>query len=159
MTDTNTSTDAAAAGTATSDLAGRNVALLRRYLDAINAWDFDAMREILHPEVSLELPFVVGAFPRVTRGLDAVMEFLQGVPAFAESENLHDIAIHAFADDPNELVAEYRSDMTLTSGRPYRNIYVVRATVRDGKLILFREHFDAVALLEAIGGSVILPEP
>ncbi len=153
-TDSTTTTDA----TTTTDLAQRNVALLRRHLDAINAWDFDAMREILHPDVSLELPFVVGDFPAVTQGLDAVMAFLQGVPDFAESENLHDITIHAFADDPNELVAEYRSDMKLTNGRPYRNTYVVRATVRDGKLILFREHFDPIPLLEALGGSVTLPE-
>ena len=144
--------------TTMNDLAQQNIALLQRHLNAINAWDFDAMREILHPDISLELPFVVGDFPKVTKGFDAVMEFMQAVPAFAEAENLHDFSIHAFADDPNELVAEYRSDMTLTNGRPYRNTYVVRATVRDGKLIRFREHFDSIALLEALGGSVTLPE-
>jgi ketosteroid isomerase-like protein len=30
--------------------------------------------------------------------------------------------------------------------------------VRDGKLVRFREHFDSIALLEALGGSVTLPE-
>ena len=144
--------------TTMSDLAQQNIALLQRHLDAINAWDFDAMRAILHPDISLELPFVVGDFPKVTQGFDAVMEFMQAVPAFAEAENLHDFSIHAFADDPNELVAEYRSDMKLTSGRPYRNTYVVRATVRDGKLVLFREYFDSIPLLEALGGSVSLPD-
>ena len=143
--------------TTATELAEQNIALLRRHLDAINAWDFDAMREILHPDVSLELPFVVGDFPKVTQGFEAVMTFLQGVPEFAESENLQDFSIHAFADDPNELVAEYRSDMKLTNGRPYRNTYVVRATAKDGKLIRFREHFDSIALLEALGGSVNLP--
>jgi ketosteroid isomerase-like protein len=144
--------------TTTSDLAQQNIALLLRHLHAINAWDFDTMRAILHPDIALELPFVVGDFPKVTQGFDAVMEFMQAVPAFAEAENLHDFSIHAFADDPNELVAEYRSDMTLTNGRPYRNTYVVRATVSGGKLIRFREHFDSIALLEALGGSVTLPE-
>lgn len=140
------------------DTAQQNIALLRRHLDAINAWDFDSMRELLHPDVSLELPFVVDPFPKATRGFDAVMAFMESVPAFAAAENLHDITIHAFADDPNELVAEYRSDMTLTSGREYSNTYVVRATVKDGKLIRFREHFDAIRLLEAIGGSVNPPD-
>ena len=116
------------------------------------------MREIFHPEISLELPFVMEPFPKETKGFDAVMAFMESVPDFAEAENLHDFSIHAFADDPNELVAEYRSDMKLTNGREYRNTYVVRATVKDGKLIRFREHFDSIPLLVAIGGSVTLPE-
>jgi ketosteroid isomerase-like protein len=143
--------------TSDSDLAQQNVALLRRHLDAINSWDFETMRQILHPDISLELPFVVEPFPKVTKGLDAVMAFMETVPEFAEAENLQDFSIHAFADDPNELVAEYRSDMTLKGGREYRNTYVVRATVKDGKLIRFREHFDAIPLLIAIGGSITMP--
>ncbi len=143
--------------TSDPDLAQQNITLLRRHLDAINAWDFDTMREILHPDISLELPFVVEPFPKVTKGIDAVMAFMEGVPEFADAENLHDFSIHAFADNPNELVAEYRSDMTLKSGREYRNTYVVRATVKDGKLIRFREHFDAIPLLIAIGGSITIP--
>jgi ketosteroid isomerase-like protein len=139
------------------NLAQRNVALLQRHLDAINDWDFATMRELLHPDVSLELPFVVEPFPKVTQGFDAVMAFMETVPEFAEAENLHDFSIHALADDPNELIAEYRSDMKLRSGREYSNTYVVRATVRDGKLIRFREHFDAIRLLVAIGGSFTLP--
>jgi ketosteroid isomerase-like protein len=144
--------------TTASDLVQQNVALLQRHLDAINAWDFAAMREIFHPEISLELPFVMEPFPKETKGFDAVMAFMESVPDFAEAENLHDISIHAFADDPNELVAEYRSDMKLANGREYRNTYVVRATVKDGKLIRFREHFDSIPLLVAIGGSVTLLE-
>jgi uncharacterized protein len=144
--------------TTANELAQQNIAVLQRHLDAINAWDFATMREILHPDVSLELPFVIEPFPKVTTGFNAVMAFMESVPEFAEAENLHDFSIHAFADDPNELVAEYRSDMRLKNGREYRNTYVVRATVKDGKLIRFREHFDSIPLLIAIGGSVTMPE-
>lgn len=145
-------------GSATSeDLATRNIALLRRHLEAINEWDFETMRQLLHPDISLELPFVVDPFPKAVQGFDNVMAFMESVPEFAVAENLHDIEVHAFADDPNELVAEYRSDMQLTTGREYRNTYVVRATMRDGKLVRFREHFDAIALLQALGGEVVGP--
>lgn len=138
--------------------AERNIAILQAYFDAINSWDFDAMLELLHEEISYELPYAPGPFPRVTKGLDDVMAFLRGVPDFAEEENLSDFEIHAFADDPNELVAEYRSDMKLTSGRDYKNTYVVRATIRDGRILRFVEYFDAVPLVEALGGSVSIPE-
>lgn len=151
--------DSAAGGGATpSDLAERNIALLRRYLEGINTGDFAALREVLHPEISFELPFVAGDSPKVTKGFDNVVAYLRGVPGFVESMRLHDFRIHAFADDPNELVAEYRSDMTLKGGRPYQNTYITRATVRDGRLVLFREHFDPIAFVEAVGGSVTLPD-
>ena len=65
--------------------------------------------------------------------------------------------INQFADDENELVAEYRSDMKLTNGRPYANTYIVRATISGGRIVRFVEYFDPVPLIEAIGGSVQLP--
>lgn len=141
-----------------TELAIRNIELLQRHLNAINTWDFDAMREILHPEVTLELPFVVDPFPRSVSGFDNVMAFMESVPEFAEAENLHDFTINAFASDPNELVAEYVSDMKLKNGREYKNSYVVRATVRDGKLARFREYFDGIRLLRALGGDTVMPE-
>jgi uncharacterized protein len=133
------------------------VAILRRYLEAINGWDFATMRELLHADISYELPYAPDAFPRVTKGFDNVMAFLESVPDFAEEENLSDIVIHEFADDEREVVAEYRSSMKLTSGRPYANTYVVRATIRDGRIVRFVEYFDPVPLIVAIGGTVVLP--
>ena len=138
----------------TSDLSNRNADTLRRYLDAINSWDFEAMRTLLHEDISYELPYAPEPFPRVTQGIEAVMAFLQSVPDFAEDENLSDISINAFATKPNELVAEYRSDMKLTSGRDYKNTYIVRATLRDERIVRFVEYFDPVPLIVAIGGRV-----
>jgi uncharacterized protein len=134
-----------------------NVQILQRYLDAINGWNFSAMRELLHPDISYELPYAPSAFPRVTRGLDDVMTFLESVPGFAAEENLSDIVINQFLTDGNELVAEYRSDMKLTNGRPYSNTYIVRATIDSGRIIRFVEYFDPVPLIEAIGGTVRVP--
>ena len=140
-----------------NELAESNIALLRRYLEAINNWDFDAMMQLLHPDISYELPYAPSAFPRVTRGLDEVITFLRSIPDFAVEENLYDIRIDTLGQDPNELVAEFRSDMKLASGRPYSNTYVARATVRDGRILRFAEHFDPIPLVEALGGSVTLP--
>jgi ketosteroid isomerase-like protein len=142
---------------AAQNLAAQNKALLRRHFDAINRWDFADMREYFHPDITLELPFVVDPFPKSVSGFDEVMAFMESVPDFAEAENLHDFTINSFAEDPNELLAEYRSDMKLKSGNEYKNSYVVRATIKDGKLFLFREYFDGIRLLEALDGRVVMP--
>jgi len=140
------------------ELALRNKALLQRHFDAINSWDFAAMREIFHPAIKLELPFVVDPFPKSVEGFDNVMAFMESVPEFAEEENLYDFTISSFAEDPNELVAEYVSDMKLKSGREYKNTYVVRVTIKDGKMVRFREYFDGIKLLESMGGHIVPPE-
>jgi ketosteroid isomerase-like protein len=92
--------------TEAGDLARANAEVVRRHLDAINDWDFEAMRANLHPDITYVLPFAPDAFPRVTEGIDAVMAFCESIPAFAAEENLHDVTIRALADDPGELVAE-----------------------------------------------------
>jgi ketosteroid isomerase-like protein len=141
-----------------SDLAKQNAQLVKDYLEAINGWDFGAMRVLLHPEISYELPFAPEQFPRVTKGLDATIEFIHGVTDFIDPENLHDITVEAYATDANELLAEYKSATRIkATNREYRNNYVVRVTVRDGKIVRFAEYFDPIKLVIAMGGSVSIP--
>jgi hypothetical protein len=82
-----------------SDLAKQNRKLVEEYLQAINSWDFDAMRRLLHADISYELPFAPGPFPKVTKGLDPTIEFIQSVVDFIEPENLHDISVEEYASD------------------------------------------------------------
>ena len=37
----------------------------------------------------------------------------------------------------------------------YRNVYVSRFTVRDGKITRFAEHYDPIRLVVALGGTVL----
>lgn len=50
--------------------------------------------------------------------------------------------MHALADDPERIVAEFASDASLVDGSPYRNTYVALATVRDGKIQHWTEFSD-----------------
>jgi ketosteroid isomerase-like protein len=132
----------------------RNVRLLHSLYNAINTWNFDALRDIFHPDVVIEIPYAFPPYPTEVRGRDQVMAFMEPMPEFVEEENLHDFKTHAFADDPNELVCEHRADMKLRSGRPYQNSYVVRATVKDDKIIRYRVYWNAIPLIIARGGNV-----
>jgi len=86
-----------------------------------------------------------------------ILAFTASVPDFALSENLHDFEVHAFADDPNELYMEFKSDMTLKSGREYKNDYLARMTVKDGKVFRFVEYPEPIRLLYSLGGSINPP--
>jgi ketosteroid isomerase-like protein len=141
----------------TKELAEQNIALVHKFIDATNAWDFSALRELFDPEVTIELPWTVDPFPKAVRGIENVMKFMESVPDFALAENLYDFDIHVFADDPNELFMEFKSDMTLKSGREYKNDYLGRVTVKDGKILVFREWPDPLRLLASLGGTINPP--
>ena len=140
-----------------TDVAKQNVELARRYLDSVSCWDFATMREILHPDIVIELPWTIEPFPKVTKGLANVMAYTESAPTFAIAENLYDYEIHVFADDVNELYMEFKSDMTLKSGREYKNDYLARMTIKGGKIVRFCEWPDPIRLLQSLGGSVNPP--
>jgi ketosteroid isomerase-like protein len=146
----------------TAELRKANVALVQRWVDALNApWDFAAMEEIFAEDVVYGLVWVPEemGFPNRIEGRPATLEFLRGIVDFVEPENVHDVRIHTFDDDPNELLAEYKVDTRLkTTGRPYKNDLLIRVGARDGQIVRFAEHFDLYRLLVAMGGGIKLPE-
>jgi uncharacterized protein len=133
----------------------QNVAVVRRYIDAINRWDFDTKRELLADDAIFEMPYAPEGFERRITGRDNIIAFVETVPAIIDAENLHDVRLATFHADPGEIVAEYRSDMVIKpTNAPYRNEYVSRFTVRDGRITRFAEYYDPIRLVVALGGSV-----
>lgn len=146
----------------TAELRKANVALVQGWVNALNApWDFEAMEEIFAEDVIyglVWLPEEMG-FPTRIEGRTETIDFIRGMVDFVEPENVHDVRINTFHDDPNELIAEYKVDTRLkTTGEPYKNDLIIRIGVRDGKIARFAEHFDLYRLLVPMGGGLKLPE-
>jgi uncharacterized protein len=138
-----------------AQLREQNMAVVRRYIDAINRWDFDTKRELLADDAIFEMPYAPEGFERRITGRDNIIAFVETVPAIIDAENLHDVRLETFHADPGEIVAEYRSDMVIKpTNSPYRNEYVSRFTVRDGRITRFAEYYDPIRLVVALGGSV-----
>ena len=137
------------------ELRKQNMATVQAHIDAINAWDFDRMRELLGEDALFEMPFSPPGFDRQIRGRDNILAFVETVPSIIDAENLQAVDMHTFHDDPGEIVATYKSDMEIKPKMtPYKNDYVGRWTVRDGKITYFAEYYDPIRLVEALGGSV-----
>jgi ketosteroid isomerase-like protein len=136
-----------------------NVALVDRFIAAINAdWDIAAIADLVSDDFQFVIPFAPVWFPVRYDGKAAALEFLDSVREIMEPENLHDLSIDTLAGDPNEVVAAYQSDTRMkATGLPYRNSYVGRFTIRDGKISRFAEHLDPIRYVIAIGGRVDPP--
>lgn len=144
------------------ELRHANVALVQRWVDAVNApWDFAAMEEIFHEEIDYGLPWCGDlGFPTQIIGRDDAVAFIRQAAEFVEPENIHNVRIWTFHEDPNELLAEYSVDTKLLgSGAPYSNDLLIRVGVRDGRIARFAEHLDLARLLKPMGGEIVMPAP
>jgi uncharacterized protein len=138
-----------------AQLRERNLDIIGRYIDAINRWDFDTQRELLADDAVFEMPYAPDGFERRFVGREDIIAFVETIPSIIDAENLHDVRLETFASDPGEIVAEYRSDMLIKpTNAVYRNEYVGRFTVRDGRIARFAEYYDPIRLVIALGGSV-----
>ena len=75
-----------------------------------------------------------------------------------DPENLHDVRIDTCAGDLFDVIAEYKSATRIkVTNLPYRNEYIGRFRIRDGKITAFAEYLDPTRFVIAIGGAVVPP--
>jgi ketosteroid isomerase-like protein len=136
-----------------------NVELVRRFIEAINdSWNVAAMERLVSEDFLFEIPFAPEWFRVRCEGKGSALAFLDSVRNIMEPENLHALVLDTCASDPGEVIAQYRSDTRMRStGLAYRNEYIARFTVRDGKISRFAEYLDPIRYVIAIGGKVDPP--
>ena len=133
---------------------GRDVVVA--YLDAVGRLDLPAIEATFAEDVELVLPYAPPGFPKVSSGRAAAMQvYPEGL---MDPMRFSGHRIDALEGRPGEWVAEYTSDTrVLTTGRPYRNTYISRFSVRDGRITRLVEFFDPIVLVTALGGEVQTP--
>ncbi|KHF43089.1 nuclear transport factor 2 family protein [Saccharomonospora viridis] len=141
------------------ELREANKQLVRDYIEGINRWDFDAMREMLADDFVFEQPFAAPGMQKRYEGPDALLNFQRRVSKMIITENLHDVWLDTLYSDPGEVIATYKSDMEMADkSLRYANDYICRFTVRDGKLTRFLEYYDTGRLITGFGGTIDAPE-
>lgn len=126
---------------------------VRRYLEIMNKLDIDALGDLFADDVVVRLPYAPDPVPKRTDGRANALALYSGFPQLITPPGFHDEVIDALATG-GEFVAEYRSDCTmLATGRPYRNDYIARFSVRDDRLTQVAEWFDPIVFLQARAAS------
>ncbi|NEM05691.1 nuclear transport factor 2 family protein [Geodermatophilus normandii] len=128
-------------------------AVVEAYLDAVGRLDLPAIEATFADDVELVLPYAPPGFPKVSRGRAAAMEvYPEGL---MDPMDFSDYRIDALEGRPGEWVAEYTSNTrVLTTGRPYRNTYISRFSIRNGRITRLAEFFDPIVLVTALGLEV-----
>jgi uncharacterized protein len=141
-------------------MATDNVTLVREFLAALDEWDFDGMRERLHPDRFVyRIPYSPDWIPKELAGRDDYLAFAKEWSGSIDgTENLHDIVLDTLAGDPDTVIATYKNEFTISaSGYLYKNDLIVIFKIVDGLIATFDERLDAIPLVIASGGSVVAP--
>lgn len=142
-----------------AELRADNQRVVRDYLEAINRWDFDRMREIVHEDLKFTQMFAPKGLQKHFHSREELIGLQESLTSQIITENLHEIVTDTFASDPNRVIVTYRSEMQMADPEmSYGNEYVSFFTVEDGLITTFVEYFDSVRLVEGFGGTVESPE-
>lgn len=133
---------------------------VRRFLRAIAAGDMAELAGSSTPDIVYEFPFSEsgsvehGAF-RVFSGIQHVIElWTENRGARIHNAGPKDVEISVLGDG-SRLFIEQRGDLTMADGRPYRNRYVFRFDIRDGKVAYVREYFNPIISAYAFKRPVV----
>lgn len=135
------------------------LALLVRWNHAIERQELAELRAMMAQDIVITLPFNEsgrtehGAFRRY-EGIDQCCAFWTA--AFEAEGVVHGISEIDLTVDAagTRLFFECRGHLTMQSGRDYRNRYVMRMDVRDGKVAQVREYYNPIQSAYAFGRPV-----
>ncbi len=126
----------------------RNLATAKRLMAAFGH-DMATWHDMLHDDVVIEFPFGASiGLPTRIEGKAACSATFD-MAAGTLGVRFHDVVIEAM-HDPARFLVQCRGEGG-TAENPYRQRYVTLHEYRDGRLILFREHFDTKIALDAFG--------
>jgi ketosteroid isomerase-like protein len=128
------------------------------YLEALSGRDIDKMRPLLHDDFVLESPYnLTGTnLAGESDSGDAWAGKEKACQKFEQAfRNMVDMTIRDVdispTTDPDVVFAELRGDMTMATGKPYKNLYVLRFDIVDGKIRKVTEYRNPVTAAIAFG--------
>jgi len=122
-----------------------NRELVQRVLATVSAGAFDQLPGYMADDLVFELPYGPDFMPNPIEGLEAWNQMQLLTFAMFSSFALELVEIHDCLD-PDELVAEYRSEAVVArNGNDYRNEYIGVFRFRDGKIARWKEFHNPEA--------------
>ena len=106
--------------------------------------------DLLADDVVFEFIITVPDYPRRVAGRDNLIDLYRGYQNAFFLDRCFDLRTHR-ADD-STVTLEYASEgRAVATGRPYCNHYISVVTIKDRKIIHWRDYLDPLRVFEALG--------
>jgi len=129
------------------------VEVFDRFRDNVLAGSAGLTADLCAEDVVVEMPFAATGVPRRIVGRDRVVAFAAAGRAAlpVRFDTFRTTALHRTAD-PEVIVVEYEVTGT-TAGRPATAAFVLALTVRNGRVVHWREYQDTAAIGRALADA------
>jgi uncharacterized protein len=105
--------------------------------------------DLLADDVVFEFIITVANYPRRVVGRDNLVELYRGYQSSFFLDRCFDLRTHR--SDDSTVTLEYASEGTaVATGRPYSNRYISVVTIKDRKIVQWRDYLDPLRVLAAL---------
>jgi uncharacterized protein len=134
----------------------RALEVQERHLALMLEKDMSGWVDLWAEDGVFEFPFAPPGFPRRLDGKAAVRDYIKDYPNHIDLAAFRDVQVHPTVD-PDMLIVEMRAEgRIVATGKPYAMPYIYVLTVRDGKIVGYRDYWNPLVALEALGGAEAL---
>jgi ketosteroid isomerase-like protein len=114
--------------------------------------DGDHFFDLLADDVVFDFIITVPDYPRHVVGRDNLIELYRGYGSTFSLDRCGDLRVHR-SDSTSTVVLEYASEgKVVTTGHPYGNNYISVITLKDRKVLYWRDYLDPLRVLAALEG-------
>jgi ketosteroid isomerase-like protein len=136
-----------------ADRRARALEVQERHLALMLEKDMPGWIDLWAEDGVFEFPFAPPGFPRRLEGKAAVRDYIKDYPDHIDLAAFHDVQVHPTVD-PDVLIVEMSAEgRMVATGKPYAMSYIYVLTVRDGKIVGYRDYWNPLVALEALGGA------
>lgn len=116
--------------------------IAKKLLATLGAQEFDQLSAVLDDDIVVEFPYT--GSPAISGQQAAIAFFTKGLSIMRTLS--FELTASYPAADGEFCVVEYTSTGETTTGKSYSNRYISVLRIRDGKVLLFREFFNPLAM-------------
>lgn len=127
-----------------------NKNIAREFLRLLETMDIEAWADLWAEDGVQEMPYPPVGLPERVVGKAALYDHYKHLPEMFVSMR-YPISNLQTLEDPEWVIAEYTGEIPIKTGGYYNNRYCTLFHIRDGKILLTREYFNPLILMESIG--------
>jgi ketosteroid isomerase-like protein len=109
--------------------------------------------DLFAEDVLMEFIYAPPGTPPSLRGRQAIIDSFRGYGKIISLDRMSDAKVYR-TQEPGVVVLEYASHGTgVVTGKPYHQNYVSIVTIRDGKVVYWRDYSNPLVVIDTIGGG------
>jgi ketosteroid isomerase-like protein len=128
-------------------------AVIEEFLDALEAMSIERFLNVWHDDGVQIMPYAPEELPARFEGKEAIRRYFGDLLAKCKTVHIPSRVFH-FTNDSNRVWVEFYGEIQIkATGKTCINTYVCLFTLRDGRIVEYKEYFNPLIYLNAFGGS------